>query len=59
MNRLIESIGALKDVDQSIAIDLRYLESVAELDNKDIAALELSLVGTGVQGGFSNTSKLK
>ena len=57
--RLIESLEAS-------AVDLRYLSSMAELDNVEVFNLqlmveniELYLVGAGIGGGFSNTSELK
>ena len=59
VNRLIESISLMVESYSSIAIDLCYLERIAELDESKVAAFEFSLVGAGVGGGFSNTSELK
>ena len=59
VNRLIKSISSMIESNSSIAVDLRYLERMAELDVMEVTALELSLVGAGVGGGFSNTSELK
>ena len=59
VNHLIETIASMIESDCSVAIDLRYLECFAELDNCEVATFELSLVGAGVGGGFSNTNELK
>ena len=57
--RLIESLEAT-------AVDLRYLSSMAELDNLEVLMidltgenLELNLMGAGIGGRFKNTNKLK
>ena len=64
-DRLIETMGALAEF-QGTAVELKYLGSIAELDSDEVMAvelttenLELSLVGAGLGGGFSNTSELK
>ena len=59
VSRLIESILSMIESDASIAVDFQYLERMAELDETEVTAFELSLVGAGVGGGFSNTSELK
>ena len=41
------------------AAELRYLGSLAELDNDEIATIELSLVGAGIGGGYTNSAELK
>ena len=57
--------GGLSDF-QGTAVEMKYLGSMAELDNEEIATtavveenVEISLVGAGVGGGFENTSELK
>ena len=44
---------------QGTAVELGYISCIAEIDNEEVAASELSLVGAGVCGGFTNTNKLK
>ena len=50
----------------SSAVELRYLGSMAELDNYEVSVtqvtpqeIEMALVGAGVGGGFKNVSELK
>ena len=57
--------GGLSDF-QGTAVEMKYLGSMAELDNVEIANasvveenVEVSLVGAGVGGGFDSTSELK
>ena len=51
-------MGALVDI-QGTVVKSRYLACMAELDNDEVAATEISLVGAGIGGGFSNTTELK
>ena len=51
-------MGALADI-QSTAVKLRYLTCMAELDNDEVAATEILLVGPGIGGGFSKITELK
>ena len=57
--------GGLADF-QGTIVKMKYLESMAELDNNEIVTaavveenVEISQVGAGVGGGFENTSELK
>ena len=57
--------GGLSDF-QGTAVKMKYLGSMAELDNEEIANaavveenVEVSLLGAGVGGGFDSTSELK
>ena len=50
----------------STAIELRYQSEMAEIDHVEVTAvlmtrdnLEVTVVGAGVGGGFSNTNELK
>ena len=58
VNRLIKLISSMIESNSSVAIDLQFLKRLAELDNSEVATLELSLVGAGVGGGFLHTSVL-
>ena len=44
---------------EGTAVELHYFGSLAELDNEEISAFELILVGAGLGGGFENTTELK
>ena len=59
-DRLIETMAPFADADLSgTAAELHYFGALAELDNEEIAAFELILVGAGLGGGFENTTELK
>ena len=59
-DRLIETMTAFTEADlEGTAAELHYFGSLAELDNEEIAAFELILVGAGLGGGFENTTELK
>ena len=58
--RLIETMTPFTDADLAgTAAELHYFGSLAELDNEEISAFELILVGAGLRGGFENTTELK
>ena len=38
------------------ATELRYLGSLTEFDNEEVMTIELSLVGAGLGGEYSNSS---
>ena len=57
-DRLIKSMGVLAGI-QGTAVKLKYVACMAELDNNEVAATEILLVGAGIGGGFSNTTELK
>ena len=50
-DRLIETM--------TTGIEMHYLQFMQELNNNEIAAMELILVGAGAGGGFKNTKELK
>ena len=56
--RLIETMTNFADL-AGTAAELRYLGSLAELDNDEVATIELSLVGAGIGGGYTNSAELK
>ena len=57
---LIEIMTPFTDADLAgTAAELHYFGALAELDNEEISAFELILVGAGLGGGFVNTTKLK
>ena len=56
-DRLINTMTAVQL--EGSAADLRYLRSMTELDNEEVAAFELIQVGAGIGSGFENTNKLK
>ena len=59
-DRLIEIMTPFTDADLSGTVaELHYFGALAELDNEEIAAFELILVGAGLGGGFENTTELK
>ena len=51
-------MGDLADI-QDTSGELRYLACMAELDNDEVAATEILLVGPGIGGGFSKITELK
>ena len=59
-DRLIETMNPFTDADLAgTAAELHYFGALAELDNEEISAFELILVGDGLGGGFENTTELK
>ena len=59
-DRMIETMTPFTDADlEGTAAELHYFGSLAELDNEEISAFELILVGAGLGGGFENTTELK
>ena len=59
-DRLIETMTLFTDADLAVtAAELCYFGALSELDNKEIAAFELMLVGASLAGGLVNTTELK
>ena len=61
-DRLIETMTLFTDADLSVSVtaaEIHYFGALAELDNEEIAAFELILVGAGLGGGFEKTTELK
>ena len=55
-DRLLETMTPFTDVDLSgTAAELHYFGALAELDNEEILAFKLILVGAGLGGGFKKT----
>ena len=58
--RLIETLTPFTDADLArTAAELYYFGALAELDNEEILAFELILVGADLGGGFENMTELK
>ena len=63
--RLMESMQVQTELSPT-AVELKYLSNMAELDNWEVNAVEITaedtktfLVGAGIGGGFSHTTELK